>query len=646
MKKLLYLLLLMAFISVTSCQKDEKLPFTDETESELTEDNQRFNTVYAHIKIVNSDITRADNVNDNTFEDGRENEKAVRNLLIVFYGEDQEVVGYYNNKSYTQNDDKNASDDIESKLEWQDAEVVPITMLRPGEPFYAIAFLNYDTSWEADLISKNVTDVLKVVKNTYTFTESVEGQNTQYFLMTNSGYFDGDDKYQIATKIKDFVYPTPEEAQNSEVITIYVERVAARVDFKIANDAPQKYTVRYGDDDYELTFVPLKWGLTATEKENYVLKNMQSTLSMYSNSDYAQGFKDWISYQRRRTYWAETPKYNSYTYPASGISATGKSLAYITDASTEFAPNGAFSTLYTFEHTFSAKDLTTASNAYAVPTSLLFTAQYSATKKEDNSIALNGVQNGFYIRTIANIKHIYLVDNGKSTNKNDLLVAYLKEQTVLWTKNEPTVDGEEPTYTRIGEEAYNDFDIVNTKTFYNKDDEWVESSNAYTLQAKATQSKDYYYSTYVKANGDTPAHYEYTKITSETLTNANKAIQQNVGSAFLYAGGRTFFYIPILHYITDNYKVTSDSDGEDSYNYTGDFVRDNEEKILNKTGEFGIVRNHIYRLTLNKIEGLGHGIPGENYPLIPNPDGENQWFFHAKLDVLSWHVVEFSFDLK
>lgn len=70
---------------------------------------------------------------------------------------------------------------------------------------------------------------------------------------------------------------------------------------------------------------------------------------------------------------------------------------------------------------------------------------------------------------------------------------------------------------------------------------------------------------------------------------------------------------------------------------------DSDDKT-NNVGEYGIVRNHIYEITINKIEKLGIGVfnPGED--IIPEP-APNIKYLAAKIRILSWKVVKQSVDL-
>ncbi|WP_455667653.1 Mfa1 family fimbria major subunit [Phocaeicola sp.] len=112
--------------------------------------------------------------------------------------------------------------------------------------------------------------------------------------------------------------------------------------------------------------------------------------------------------------------------------------------------------------------------------------------------------------------------------------------------------------------------------------------------------------TYYKKTGDET--YE----AYESIDAINAAILAQLGTATAYRDGiKTFFYTQIEHLNTD----------------------------ATKDGHIGIVRNHVYKLTLNKIENLGEGVynPDEEI-IITNKDKE--FYVGATLNILSWKVVD------
>lgn len=63
-------------------------------------------------------------------------------------------------------------------------------------------------------------------------------------------------------------------------------------------------------------------------------------------------------------------------------------------------------------------------------------------------------------------------------------------------------------------------------------------------------------------------------------------------------------------------------------------------------GYYGVVRNHSYVLTINKINGLAApmdddytGEEGGDTPIVPDPEDLKEAYIQASINVLSWHVV-------
>jgi hypothetical protein len=56
-------------------------------------------------------------------------------------------------------------------------------------------------------------------------------------------------------------------------------------------------------------------------------------------------------------------------------------------------------------------------------------------------------------------------------------------------------------------------------------------------------------------------------------------------------------------------------------------------------GHYGVVRNHWYKLTINKITGPGHGIQDPDEPIVPNPDVEEDYYIGARINILAWKTL-------
>lgn len=116
-------------------------------------------------------------------------------------------------------------------------------------------------------------------------------------------------------------------------------------------------------------------------------------------------------------------------------------------------------------------------------------------------------------------------------------------------------------------------------------------------------------SNYYAVKGDKTSKYESKEA-------ANAALLKKLGTITTFADGKTFFYVNIEHLNT--------TEGQE--------------------GHIGIVRNHVYELTLNKIENLGHGVFDPDEDIIITPK-EKEFYVAATLKILSWKVVKQGVDL-
>lgn len=74
----------------------------------------------------------------------------------------------------------------------------------------------------------------------------------------------------------------------------------------------------------------------------------------------------------------------------------------------------------------------------------------------------------------------------------------------------------------------------------------------------------------------------------------------------------------------------------------------NIRHTVNKDGNniYGVVRNHTYRVSINSIAGLGTpGGPGD-HDQPENPDPNSESYVAATVEILPWHVVDFSVDVE
>lgn len=66
-----------------------------------------------------------------------------------------------------------------------------------------------------------------------------------------------------------------------------------------------------------------------------------------------------------------------------------------------------------------------------------------------------------------------------------------------------------------------------------------------------------------------------------------------------------------------------------------------------KIGEFGMVRNHFYKVDVTKITGFGTAVYNKDTEFVPvTPDEEPMTYLAARINVLSWRVVGQNVELK
>ncbi|MCD8287303.1 MAG: Mfa1 family fimbria major subunit [Porphyromonadaceae bacterium] len=72
--------------------------------------------------------------------------------------------------------------------------------------------------------------------------------------------------------------------------------------------------------------------------------------------------------------------------------------------------------------------------------------------------------------------------------------------------------------------------------------------------------------------------------------------------------------------------------------------RDDNGTIIPAEGNYGVVRNHSYYITIGSITTIGRGIHDPDEEIIPNEDLDN-YYLSATVSVLPWKVVENTVDL-
>lgn len=136
------------------------------------------------------------------------------------------------------------------------------------------------------------------------------------------------------------------------------------------------------------------------------------------------------------------------------------------------------------------------------------------------------------------------------------------------------------------------------------------------IKATTTNAKDYKAMAKVK-DGVKVYHKDNTTGKYEPVTSleeVNNRIQAE--TADVRADGSTYYFIPISHL------------GSDA-----------------SIAQYGVVRNHVYKITVNDMQGFGTPVVNKDAEIIPTKPENEATYLAAKIKVLSWRIVKQNADL-
>lgn len=522
-----------------------------------------------------------------------------------------------------------------------------------------------------------------------------------YFTMSSSIYMKDaqiiesldDDEDRLITGVTekaDFrFYDTPEEALRPEnLLTIYVERILAKFtvrvqdgEMKFSENVPiiirgetsvkvREYYQRTESGDKDVVSgwrVNLaNWGVNGVEKNTYMFKTLvKEPAGNYPwriETDfygYGQRTTAWNEPRLFRSYWAIDENYDTGFYPdqyRQALDRDDDGNMYDIEAATgnniysdgydgELTKNdytliyrsyNAFGerldNKYSVENTFDAsvmanKDLTT-SPWLRCGTHIIITAQLIIDELDKEVVArptidengfIAGVSdkyfsNGLYWSETALIQNstatllsnIYYsdADNGlpnvlspSKTRENVTLVNYDEYNNPL-DEESPIVDENNTPLTV--ENALDYFELA--PAFIKGGDGWV------TLHLKDGKKL---YANHVSGRE---------AITDEQLVSY---IYRFTNLSKHYSEGRMYYALAVKQNL-------------DSKNFE-------RETGAVDTGDYGVVRNHWYRLTVNSVLNPGTPVDDPDQPIIPNPEPDDK-SLGVEIEVIPWHVVDIHVD--
>ncbi len=431
--------------------------------------------------------------------------------------------------------------------------------------------------------------------------------NNETFVMTTSSFLGGnakfyDDAHYYANVIPaDYLLKEPIAISNPEKkLEIYVERLAAKYSMSLpkGNEFTISLTVvgesNDNDNDPNVGDTQLKvsitgFGVTTTEKTSYLSKNLDgfNTNNVFTN---------WNSAALHRSYWGKSVNYDK--------TITAETFNH--DKFASYNLNRALAPVYSFENTNTVANLTReGSNPAEVNASLVTNFVFTADVTNAD---------GTEIKDLVKFDGIFF--------KDDQFMKYLLrriQETVglnYYKQVEATsseIDGIIENGAKYAQIGLDEFKFVKKDNGGKMTVEFDTEEAIYSYDKNAEAGK------------------KFTVIPAATVKAEINGKIENILSAnypVRYNGGKTVYTVPVQHLMgfDNKYEIT-------------------------KLGEFGVVRNHWYEISINSIGKIGQGVfdPtfGEDGDIIyPDPDPDPDTYgLAAKINILSWKVVKQSVDL-
>lgn len=651
---------------------------------------------YLRVNLMNPTGTRAIE-----FEAGTSEENAVNTIIMDFY----DAAG---NFVYRATPDK---------IEWQNKTgnptpnvgvigeaVVQIEIEKEQNlPAYVMCYLN-PVDWgnvndKGEITDKNTNmkDLRLVPRYNY-----VNGSGN--YAMNNSCYY-GED---IVTGEKDVkisgtpiletqlltarpTFPEKNEdgsivdsSSDEEVIDIFVERYAAKVNFTaIVENKTGSYTT--GDKgiyaytgktpvsssggntstenvDYSLDFKAEAWTINADAPSMYAVKNFATEIgagvpTLVDINDYLGGWGSnnpekvtWNDPSNHRSYWSCSPAFFASQFPqvsdqiadiakaedeknkdtegyvakgnGQGVAIAPYALKYysynqICDENGngnkifEAEPDGTLPVKYALENTMGKPAFESLNPKAAVP-SVLLVGHYSITY---NNVAINEGTT-FYIYN----KGLYFEETpvgiGNTPIEKAVLIKdkFIENQEILYVK-----DGNE--YKLL---SSNNAENIVDNLVVKHPDKSVRGENLVphrfvTLQLTDNVPEGIYY----RPNGAGA----YVPVTENNRDIVNTLLWQQSGVAYAYREGKCYFSMPIFHLGMTENSNDSPLSKDGDINWKG-----------LRVGDMGLVRNHVYKLSVDAITGLATGIENLDYPIVPPMDKDEYWIKY-RINILNWRIV-------
>lgn len=584
-----YLFAVSITVLLAGCAKDENGMFGGKSDNPTVEGEGTMN-----LSLKYAVSTRA---NDDR-EDGTKEESNIRDLTVYYFDANKGYLGKGEAPQITQHPGDN--DNIESDViaVGVPAEVVKYVYGNKDVKAYVIAVLNGKGKacfgLEKDLaVGASYAEFNKVLES-----EISEIAVENSFLMTSSNYVkDGVEMALVEINSDNVGIKSNAASKNPENVKIAVERVAAKVIVK-------------AKEGVELDI--LGWGLNVTNKKFYPVKEVKTGFFDENfNTNYANwNQKDtWSNPTNKRSHWAVDPNYTTGIVSSDGTSNEFNLLKWDGLIKTE-------EVAYCLENTFHQSMQNRNSTTTAIIVAK-FNPYNTGSGTWINWKQQNFSEEAFRNEVLRNVKekidftqYYYRLPKGYATGDN-VVGSYI--------------------YYPLGFSNFT-FAANGTDEIKFGHDGPTIGYKSMNLSVKLLENNlaDGLYTR--PADPDSEDAWDNSKVENveEIKTNIANAIAEvlNSDKAVVYVNGYNYYEVPLRHF--NDTEVA----GFDGGAYEGKHL-----------GRYGIVRNNIYKLTVNSIDNPGKPITDE--PIIPSEDQDDfeKFFINVDVEVLSWTVRKQEVDL-
>ena len=574
MNKLLGLLVCTA---LCACSNDESGIIPNDTPNVFTGDK-------AYIKVRLADAGTLTRAQGGDFEYGT-NEQSIKNASFYFYDAD----GVFVTQGDVWTDGSASTTTPAGNIEFASNNIVVLKGLdKKSYPRYMVTVLNKPTGF---VHGKTLDEMQTVLADNNAegiyYPATTDNVTTNYFTMSTTSYTETNREKHFVTEVNEgniSLEPMTDASAIANTVTVYVERLAAKVTLKVSDNLPKDANGRYpikvtvagennsagsGDIASEDLYVELLgWKLNATAKKSFMVKNIDAA---WMDNDL--GFT-WNRPTDRRSHWGKSFNYGFSGYPenAAGVPANSEYLNYV---DLENGLTALENPAYCAENT-NTNTIVTANFPTGV-TSILLKAKVC----DANGNALDLVRyNGLLFKQDSFLEYV-------------LNVLQTRNQLDVWYANGTDEEGN-ARYTQIGKE-------------------YVKLEHVGDGKVKVVFTNEHGTSLYAEDGSN---------CSDQTITALNDDLASASADAIAYNGGLMYYNIPVEHL----------NNGDVAENGTI------------PEAKYGVVRNHHYVVTIDKLDKIGRGIFDGNEKIVPGDDPD-AYYVGAKINLLSWKIVSQNVEL-